>query len=272
MNLEGIIISKTPYKERDLICNLLLRSGKTISVYFYGGRGGGKKAKGSIIEVGFMFKITVGPRKKSLDTSIIIAKEYKHIWNYEYIREDYKAFCLASFYMEYIGKIAIESDLDEVTDNDHAGLFKVLSNSLFFLDHSLKEKRFELNEQLFLFLSKLTLELGVNPDINDCLYCGTPLKENELCLFDPQDGGFSCTECTSKKDEFLTDNKLLLEEYKSSAKLRLKLMEVYKMPYKEYSKLSEITQGLTIAEFNYINLQFGFSKDSIKSWGMISSL
>ena len=144
MDLEGIIIHKTPFKERDLICNVLLRSGKKVAIYFYGGRGGGKKTKGSILEVGFMMKITSAPRRKVVDTNIIIAKEYKHIWNSEYIRDNYKAFYLSSFFMEYIGKIALESNHDEISKDDDSGLFRVLSNSLYFLDDSIKNKNFDL--------------------------------------------------------------------------------------------------------------------------------
>jgi DNA repair protein RecO len=270
MTLEGIIIQKTPYKERDLICNLLLRSGQKIAVYFYGGRGGGKKAKGSIIEVGFMMRVTLAPRRKTVDSQIKIAKEYQHIWNSEHIRDDYRAFYLSSFYMEYIGKIAIESDLDEATEKEHAGLFKVLSNALFFLDESIQKKQFDLNTQLFMFLSKLAIELGITPDINNCLYCGGELSDNGLCLFDPKDGGFACMDCTSKKDEYLSDNKFLQEEYVGSLKLKNNLKRVFQIPYKEYQTLNEITQGQAIAKFNYINFQFGFTKDQLKSWALIS--
>lgn len=270
MNLEGIIIQKTPYKDKDLICNLLLRSGQKIALYFYGGRGGGKKAKGSILEVGFMMRVTLAPRRKSVETNIKIAKEYQHIWNSEFIRDDFRAFYLSSFFMEYIGKISIESDLDEATKDEHSGLFKVLSNALFFLDASLKNKHFDLNTQLFMFLSKLTIELGITPNVDECLYCANSLKENELCMFDPRDGGFSCMDCTSKKDEYLSDNKLLKQEYMGSLKLRKSIKKAYELPYKDYSRLVEITQGLTIAQFNYINHQFGFTKDQFKSWALIS--
>jgi DNA repair protein RecO len=270
MTLEGIIIQKTPYKDKDLICNVLLRSGQKIAVYFYGGRGGGKKAKGSILEVGFMMKITLALKRKAVESNIKIAKEYQHIWNSEYIRDDFRAFYLSSFYLEYIGKIAIESDLDDATELEHAGLFKILSNALYFLDDSLKNKTFDLNTHLFMFLSKLTIELGITPDINNCLYCGVPLSDTGLCLFDPKDGGFACMDCTSKKDEYISDNKLLREEYVGSLKLKNSLKQVYQIPYKDYQSLGSITQGQAIAKFNYINFQFGFTKDQIKSWALIS--
>lgn len=270
MQVEGIIIHKTPYKERDLICNVLLRSGRTQSVYFYGGRGGGKKSKGSILEVGFMLSITLNPRRKKIETEIQIAKEYKLLWDCDHIRTDYRAFYLASFFMEYIGKIAIEEDLNDNENHEHTGVFNVLSNGLFYLDESVKDKCFDLNTHLFVFLSKLSLHIGIAPDLEHCLFCEKVFHEKELCLFDPQDGGYSCMECGSKKDEYLSENKMLREEYQSSQGLRILMKKVFKMPYKEYRKVSEIPSGLTIAEFNYINFQFGFSRDQFKSWQMIS--
>ncbi len=43
--IEGILIKKIPYKERDIIGTLLLRSGMQVSAIFYGGAGGGKNKK-----------------------------------------------------------------------------------------------------------------------------------------------------------------------------------------------------------------------------------
>ena len=272
MHVEGIVIHKTPYKERDLICNLLLRSGKKISIYFYGGRGGGKNNKGSIIEVGFMLAIDLAPRRKRLEADMKIAKEYKLIWHPDNIRNDFKAFYLASFYLEYISKISVENGLDEHESTEHAGIFNVLSNALFFLDESIKNKTFELNTHLFLFLSKLSFQLGVTPDIENCIFCEKVFSTTELCLFDPRNGGFSCMDCASKKDEYLSENKNLREEYQSSITLRNKMKQVFQMNYKEYGQLKDIGQGLAAAEFNYINYQFGFSKDQIKSWAMVSGV
>jgi DNA repair protein RecO len=271
MHVEGIIIHKTPYKERDLICNLLLRSGKILSIYFYGGRGGGKRNKGSILEVGFMLAIELNPRRKKIESDIQIAKEYKLLWDCDHIRTDFKAFYLASFYLEYMAKIAVEDDLVVSNDQEHAGLFNVLSNGLFYLDESIRNKDFFLNTHLFIFLTKLAVQMGITQDVETCLYCKKEFNLTELCLFDPQNGGFSCIECSSQKDEFLTDNKILREEYQSSQQMRLALKKVYQIPYKSYGEIPEITQGLASAEFNYINYQFGFTKDQIKSWQMISA-
>lgn len=270
MQVEGIVIHKTPYKERDLICNLLLRSGKIVSVYFYGGRGGGKSNKGSILELGYMVQVELNPKRKKLETDLLMAKEYKLLWSGQSIREDYQGFYLCTFFLEFMSKIAVDDELDGFEDQEHQGLFNVLSNSLFFLNKAIEEKRFHLQTQLFIFLAKLSIQLGITLDVENCLFCGEDLKAS-MVLFDPQNGGFVCHDCSSKRDEFLSDNKLLREEYQSSTELRKLFESIYRLPYKEFQKAPEVSQGLTVAQFNYINLQFGFNKDQFKTWGMISA-
>lgn len=269
MQIEGIIIHKTPYKDRDLICRLLLRSGKTVSVYFYGGRGGGKTHRGSILDFGHMVQVELASNKKKLETNLMMAKEYKLLWSAQRTREDFRGFYLCIFFLELIGKIAVEDDLEGFKDHGHEGLFNVLSNSLFFLDQAVKDDVFDLHTQLFIFLAKLSIQLGVSLDIENCLFCGINLSEVML-MFDPQNGGFVCYNCCSKRDEFLSDNKVLREEYQSSTRLRNLFEQAYHLPYKDFQKISKVSQGLTEAQFNYINLQFGFTRDQFKSWGMIS--
>lgn len=268
MQVEGIILSKTLYKEKDLICHLLLRSGETLSVYFYGGKGGGKNQKGSILEVGFMVRVQLQKSRKKLDTNLQTAKEYSLIWHSDLIRSDYKAFCLSSFYLEFISKITSEASMD-YANHDDAGLFKVLSNALYFLDDSLAKKCFDLNQHLFIYLSKMIIELGINPDTKDCLYCGKHFSLADLCLFDYSDGGFSCQDCSSQKDEYLSENKSLFLEHQNAKILRKNLGEVYQTNYKDYQKLSEIERGIAISLFQYINFQFEFVKEDFKTWSSL---
>lgn len=269
MHIEGILINKTPYKERDIICHMLLRSGRTLALYVYGGQGGGKKSKGSILELGHMLACELSPRRKNLDSEIQIVKEYKLLWNPNHIRNDFKAFYLMSFFLEFIGKISVEEDLD-LPANEHEGLFNVLSNALFYMDKACEQKQFDSYIHLFIFLAKLSIQLGITPDTESCLFCGVGLQEN-MCLFTPQDGGFACSDCSSSKDVFLSENRLLLEEYQSSNTLRQSLELSFRMPYKEFEKIKNLPPGLVFALFQYINYQFGFSTDQFKSWEMVSS-
>ena len=154
MHIEGIVLHKTLYKEKDLIAHLLLRSGDTLTVYFYGGKGGGKKLKGSIVEMGFMLGVYLQKATRKLESQIQVAKEYELKWHPKYIRENYQAFCLASFYLELIAKISSEAHIDDVHSINNEGLFKVLSNALFYLDEAVGKKSFDLHQHLFIFFAK----------------------------------------------------------------------------------------------------------------------
>ncbi|MBT4790481.1 MAG: hypothetical protein HON90_02830 [Halobacteriovoraceae bacterium] len=269
MRIEGIIIHKTPYKERDVICNLLLRSGKLTSVYFYGGRGGGKNQKGSVLEVGFMLGVELSPRRKKIESDIKIAKEYNLLWSATHTRTSYAAFCLASFYMEYLSKISVAENHLGFEDHEHEGVFNVLSNALFYLDEAVKNNNLKLKAHLFLFLSKLSVHLGIAKNVDDCLYCDKRFLDSELCFFDIQNGGFSCLECNSQKGEYLSDNKGMITEYQSSLSLRLNLRRSYSLAFKLVDTLDEVSFGVVNAEFNYINYQFGLKRELVRTWGVL---
>lgn len=269
MNVEGIIIQKTPYKERDLICHVLLRSGKTLPVYFYGGRGGGKKSKGSFLEIGFMLKLQLREQRKSLDTAIYIAKEYSLVWGSDHIRSNYQALCLLSFYLEVTSKLALSEDLKSQHGDEFAGLFKVVSNAIFFLDDALAKDNFKLYNQLFLFLSKLTMELGILPDTDHCLFCEKEFDTNSMSLFIPAEGGFSCLDCNSNRDEFLSENRVLRTNYQVDRDLRLGFKKALSLNFKDYIELEPMNFTAAQSQFMHINYQFGFDEKSFKTWKLI---
>jgi len=271
MNLEGIIIYKTAYKERDLICKLLLRSGKLVTLYFYGGRGGGKAQKGSILEVGYMLRVTMAPRRKKLDQDILIAKEWTLLWEPANIRNDFQAFYLVSFFFEVSQKIAIDEDIKYLGEfeEEHQGIFNVLSNAIFNIDKAVKEKNFEVFPQLFLYLIKLTYHLGVVPNYRSCQHCDVDLKSVELAKFEPQNGGFTCYDCLVQKDENLSENRFLFEELKNSKQLIAYIEHTLGLNYKNYIDLKDIPRGSCEAVFNYFCYQFHLQAIQFKTWSFI---
>lgn len=273
MNLEGILIHKTPFKERDIIGKLLLRSGKVVDLYFYGGRGGGKYSKGSILEVGYMLKVTLAPRRSKLETQLYTVKEYGLIWEAEKIRLNYQAFYLLSFYAEVIQKIAIEEDLDHQENiAEHEGIFKVFSNAVFCLDKSVINNDYNLYQQMFLFLAKMNHELGILPDYEQCLHCQIDLDKVQLARFEPHEGGFTCHDCLLSVDQFVSQDKVLFEELKSSMTLRNSLMIALKIKYTDYVNLGEVTRGQCNSLFNYFCYQFQMQPSHFKTWEMLASL
>lgn len=203
MNFEGIVIQRIPYKERDLIVKLLLRSGFVGSFYIYGGQGGGKNHKPSIFEIGSMMKIMTKDQKAKIDTSdIMISAEHQRIWEPQSIRYDVKAFYLVCLYFELIQKFAqpFQQGQDFQTQ-DHEGVFSVVSNALFYIEDSLVKKQFVPQQQLTLFMVKLLFHLGIMPDTDNCTYCQTDLLENESVVFMPANGQFACQQCSQGENE-----------------------------------------------------------------------
>lgn len=273
MNLEGILIHKTAFKERDIIGKLLLRSGKIVDLYFYGGQGGGKFSKGSILEIGHMLKLTLSPQRKKIETPLQVVKEYSLLWEAKNIRLDFQAFYLLSLYAEILQKIALTEDLEHMEhSSDHEGLFKVLSNAVYCLDESVKNQLFSLYQQLFIFLSKLTFELGVLPDYEQCLHCHIDLDKVELARFEPHHGGFTCRECLLSVDQFVSQDKFLFEELKSSMDLRKSLISSLHHKYKDYQEVKETNRGQCNSLFNYFCYQFEFQPTQFKTWQMLWSL
>lgn len=194
--IEGILISKVPYKERDLICKLLLRSGKRVSIIFYGGRGGGKKMKPSLLELGHMLQVEL--KRSSELSELYSAKEWSTIWTSQSIRFNHQAFYLMCLMLEISTKISLEDNLHDdhqQFDRESEGIFKVLSNGIFYLEDAVKNQQFSIGQHLPLFISKTMLEQGVFPSLDCCISCGTGLNLELPSLLSPELGGFQCYSC-----------------------------------------------------------------------------
>lgn len=194
--IEGILIRKIPYQDRHIIGTLLLRTGRKVSVLFYGGQGGGKKLKSSTLELGFMLKIELGRSKST--SELYRAKEWTPLWIHKGIRLNYKAFCVMCLMLEIMEHMATHEDLhDDLqgSDTTMVGLFRVLSNALVHLDHRVKLKTFDRFSELTIFLGKLLIEQGVFPERNACVFCDQDLSHASLIYLVTDHGGFGCAEC-----------------------------------------------------------------------------
>lgn len=204
MTYEGIVIHRVPYKDRDLIVKLLLRNGLVGSFYIYGGQGGGKKHKPSIFEIGSMMRIMIKDQKTRIDSSdLMISAEHIRLWEPQTIRHDIKAFYLMCLYLELIQKFAISfhPNSSDYENQDHEGVFSVVSNALFYIDDALAKKQFVAHQQLTLFMVKLLFHLGIMPDTDNCSYCQSELLETESVVFMPANGQFACQHCLSGENE-----------------------------------------------------------------------
>lgn len=272
MKVEGLIFQKTPYKDRDMIVHLLTRKGQKTSLYIYGGQGGGKSKKGSLLELGHMLSFVIQRSKSYYSESgnkpLGIAKVDQVNWAPKHIRNDYKAFMLSQFYLEVIQKLAL-SETDDIDFDEHEGIFNVLSNALYYLDNAVERSRVDYMTHLLLFFTKLIHHLGIAPNYEECQFCQKVFSEDDLCLLDIANGGFSCLECTSKMDEYLSDNRLLSEEYQAGRRFKRAFQKFSLEPYKNYQDFPSTSTGLVRASFHFLNYQFGFSEADYRTWKLL---
>ncbi len=258
--IEGLVLSKVPYDERHVIAHLLLRSGRKISVVFYGGRGGGKKQKSSVIELGFMLSVELQQAKTN--TEIYHAKEWNLVWHHDKIRLHHNAFYLMCFFLEIITKIAPVENLHDVhhENTEMVGLFTSLSNALVHLERCLIQESFFSHSHAVIFLTKTLLHLGVFPEREHCTLCGEELAGfNDMFLI-AEEGGFACPPCMNLRKTFTVQSgRELWELVGHIAHTKYGELGLIKLEYKSLPKML----------FHYFCFQFHFEEKDFKTASMI---
>lgn len=257
MVFEGIVIGKTPYKERDLIVKVLLRSGFLASFYVYGGQGGGKHHKPSLFEFGSMMRIHIKEQggRGVEKTELLTVSEYERIWEPSAIRHNVKAFYLSCLYYEIILKFVVTYHPEHGNlDQEHEGIFSVLSNALFYLDKSLASNTFEAHQHLHLFMVKLLYHLGIMPDTDYCVYCGEDLISSPGVHFLIAEGQFSCLGCVQENNDmgFL-----------------LRIKKAYQTKYQQMSEVHGTNFNETEKLLNYFCHHFHVKMVELKSYQLI---
>ena len=194
--IEGILVRKTPFQDRHLIGDLILRNGKKQGVLFFGGLGGGKKVKPNNLEIGKLYSVSY---KTPIKGDLIQTKEWKIKWPHEKIRYDYWRFVLLSLICEISSQSSIpQEDLENDVDDQHKGLFNVLSNGIFFLDNN----KIPANDYQFLcfFLGKFMADFGIIPQLINCEDCEKKLIKFAPSFFDIEKSAFICKNCQQLED------------------------------------------------------------------------
>ncbi len=261
--VEGIILSKTPFKDRHLICRLLLRSGEKISVIFYGGQGGGTKKKSSFLELGHLVKVELTRAKAN--TTIFSVKEWTLSWHHKSIRDNHRAFYLLCAFLEVSDKLVVEANLfeslyEEQQEND--SMFKVLSNSIFFLEKKLQEKK-TISSELFIFLGKTLIDQGVFPERNNCVLSGVDLSlVEEITLIDEQ-GGFADISCLNQD---MLDTKLNGRESKVMWNY---LCQIAIKKYDQLQEINEVPSHFSNRLIDYLCYQIQVSRADFKTFSLL---
>ncbi|OFZ77138.1 MAG: hypothetical protein A2451_14415 [Bdellovibrionales bacterium RIFOXYC2_FULL_39_8] len=260
--LDGIIISKYPYRERDLIVRLLLRNGKKASVIFYGGKGGGSKKKSSILELGFLVEVEL--QKSREDSEIFTAKEWVLKWHHDNIRNNYQAYCLLCFFSEISERLALEAQFknyeSEISSSDkEAGPFRVLSNALVYLEKSLSAREqnalFLPYGQILIFITKLAVEMGVFPASDTCTLCGGDLEAIGPKILSAEHGGYQCGRCTD------------IGQDSGDEAIYQAMMRIARTPYQAILPLPLGAVDLSMAKkvLHYVCYQFNIIPETLKT-------
>lgn len=262
--IEGILTRKIPFQERHVIGTLLLRSGRSLSVLFYGGQGGGKKHKASTLELGYMMKVELGHSRSTSD--LHRAKEWLPLWSYEHIRLNHRAFSLMCLFLEIMSNISPEESLHDSHsefDDTMEGLFRVLSNAVVHLEERTKLKKCDPYSELTIFLGKLLIEQGVFPIRDNCTFCDRPLEKLAQIYLVTDHGGFSCGECTTQIEGAVTSSS------REGRELWELLGSVANQRYQELNELKLENRDVVHTLLNYFYYQFQFQPHNFKSLKMV---
>tara|TARA_B100000886_G_C20394858_1_gene479862 strand:+ start:669 stop:1442 length:774 start_codon:yes stop_codon:yes gene_type:complete len=190
--IEGILARKTPFQDRHIIGDIIMRNGKKQGILFFGGLGGGKKVKPNNLEIGKLYRITL---KSPIKGDLAQTKEWQVKWSHETIRYHYWKFVLLNLICEIAWNSALpEDDIDGTSDEFNKGLYSVLSNGIFFLEHN----KIPINDFHFLcfFLGKYFLDFGIYPQVENCLSCEVNIPRFSPSFFDIEKSGFYCKKCS----------------------------------------------------------------------------
>jgi recombinational DNA repair protein (RecF pathway) len=255
--VEGLLISKVRFGDKHFIGNLLLRSGKKISVAFYGALGAKKRSKSSLADLGHMLAVELGRSRGS--EGPYSAKEWSLLWAPKKIRENFQGLSLMCLFFEIIQKLVQEDDLlggDDTKNNT----FGVLSNGVFFLEKGLNDNAFHPLIQLLFFLGKLFLDQGIFPRLQACVFCDQKIHEALGPVMVAPQGGFSCAHCSSGNSDDLG-----LQAWRILAGIK-------KTAYREvihYSVDSSQQKALCQLFLGYLCYQFHLELKSFRSLPMV---
>lgn len=263
--VEGLILNKILLKEKDLLCKLLLRNGKKISVLFYGGKSGGAKRKNTVLELAHLIKVELQyKRHHAGGDEIYAAKEWTLSWAPKNIRKSYSAFYLMNFYLEVAAKMATDAHLhaDDAENSDEEGAFRVLSNGVFHLDQDLGLKKADLGRHMWFFLAKLSYEMGVAPNVESCVFCENPLLSGQPSELSLAQGGLICASCLAQNGENP-------RHFAGNQELIPKLRGAFRLKYSENGQISAPSKEENHQLFSYLCYQFHLRENDFKTLNLL---
>jgi len=166
-----------------------------------------------------------------------------------------------------IQRLAVDDQLhDEHRDFDREqeGLFRVLSNALFYLDLNAEAAKFFVHSHFMNFVGKLLMELGLFPHRERCGHSDVDLVNISEMILSPQLGSFAAAQFADP--ELARINPDL---GKMGRRLWEELGPVYHAKYKDMSFDQKIPRESLMLLFDYLCYQLNWYQSEFKTLPMI---
>ncbi len=212
MIVDALIVKINPTKDNDAMVKVLT-SDKTLSFFARGILKIDSKNKGSLTLFNYS-KINLTEGKQGGLT----LKDAKPIKNYYHIMDSYEKTAALNFFSEVLFKMLI--------DDDECNFFSIALKVIEKLDEG-----FDVLTLVNIFTAKLLVELGVGPNVDECIVCHS--KKN-IVKMDFNNGGFICKKCFNNLTKQTTLD--LLKIYRYIFKLGENDIGGYEIP-KDYNKI-----------------------------------
>ncbi|MFW6022758.1 MAG: DNA repair protein RecO [Halanaerobiaceae bacterium] len=218
---------------------------------------GVRKSKSSIsgVVLPFTYNYTTFYQGRSLDR----INKIKNIFSFVKLREDLTKTAYASFMAELIEKVGLEGESNQA-------LFSLLLSSFHQMINSNDEdiKKIEISFKL-----RIIGIMGFKPELSNCIYCDKELIHTGRNIFDIEQGGLVCSECSNQISQSAYRFVITGESIKIMMKILssgLKPLERLKISKNSYNQLDELTNKFIMYHLD-LNLKSLVFLNMIKKMG-----
>jgi DNA repair protein RecO (recombination protein O) len=187
---EGIVLKTMDFKEKDSILTFLTRDvGKKAGVLY-----GGKSVRSGNAAKAEMFVLNHLEFSEKPGSDLVRIRKCELLESFPPLRKNYSKFLHANYFSELL----LQCEIPAVESQDY---FELLKKSMTQLSNSKTAEEIKFNYELHLL--KL---LGIQPNLETCVHCGTDLWQKESgripapkfsvpCQLDASLGGIRCPKC-----------------------------------------------------------------------------
>lgn len=149
----------------------------------------------------------------------------------------------------------LQHDGEKGVISEFTGIFRVASNALYYLEDSLLTGHLTSSSHLWMFFCKLLWELGVAPNLQECVFCERPFATHSAVTFLQAQGGLACSHCHSQNEPTSLGGSAFRHHYQQVASLK----------YCQYAALPPIESDVLKMAFLYLCYQCQLEERKFKT-------